>query len=342
MSIHWPAEFEPQSRVLLTWPHVGTDWGRAFSDVEPVFRQLAGLITQQADLIVAAQDPAHVREQLAIAAVPADRVHIVPCHSDDVWARDHGPITVFEETTPRALDFRFDGWGGKFDARQDNRITQQLDAAGVLRPAQRVNVDWTLEGGGIETDGQGCLLATEACLLDPRRNPQVERHRLERQLHEWLGIVQLLWLSAGHLEGDDTDSHIDTLARFVSPEVIAYQACDDALDSHHGSLSTMRDQLRELRHRDGHAFDLVPLPLPAPQTDEFGRRLPAGYANFLILNDLVLVPVYKTAADDLALRRLDDAFAGRRIEPVDCRALITQNGSLHCVTMNIPRMGDGT
>ena len=340
MSIHWPAEFEPQSSVLLTWPHTGTDWGQDFPSVEPVFRQLAALVTQQADLIVAAQDPERVDEQLAMAGVQSERVHVVPCPSDDVWARDHGPITVFEGGTPLALDFQFDGWGGKFDASLDNRITQQLDEAGALKPARRMNVDWTLEGGGIETNGQGSLLGTEACLLDPRRNPGVQRHALERQLHEWLGIQQVLWLSSGHLEGDDTDSHIDTLARFVTPELIAYQACDDALDSHHSSLAAMRKQLQALRHRDGHGFELVPLPLPAPQVDASGRRLPAGYANFLILNESVLVPVYKTAADDVALRRLDDAFAGRRIEPVDCRALITQNGSLHCVTMNIPRMED--
>lgn len=338
MSIHWPAEFARQARVLLTWPHAGTDWGKQFATVEPVFRHLAVLICRQARLVVATPDAEHVREQLAIAGVPLDRVELVTCKTDDVWARDHGPITVFDDSQALAMDFRFDGWGGKFDATQDNRITRCLRDAGALEPAQWTPIDWTLEGGGIETDGQGTLLGTTACLLDKRRNPAVRRDALEHDLRTWLGVEQLLWLSAGQLDGDDTDSHIDTLARFVSPEVITYQACDNPLDSHHESLQAMQAQLQAMRHRSGHGYELVPLPLPDPQIDDDGRRLPAGYANFLILNDAVLVPVYKTAADDLALRRLDDAFAGRRIEPVDCSALITQNGSLHCVTMNFPAM----
>jgi agmatine/peptidylarginine deiminase len=340
--MYWPAEFSPQSSVQLTWPHARTDWGDRYVDVEPVFRTLARLITQQADLIVAASDPERVESQLEASGADMNRARIFECPSDDVWARDHAPISVLDQDRPVLLDFRFDGWGGKFDASLDNVISRRLRDAGAFGDRDLHCIDWTLEGGGIETDGAGTLLTTTACLLDTRRNPRVDRRALEGSLHEWLGVTRVLWLDHGHLDGDDTDSHIDTLARFASQELITYQACDDPLDSHHDALRAMRKQLEQFRTPGGHAYELVPLPLPAPQVGDDGRRLPAGYANFLIVNDLVLAPVYQTRADDIALRRLDDAFPRHRIDPVDCRALITQNGSLHCVTMNYPDFGAPT
>ncbi|WP_348673591.1 agmatine deiminase family protein [uncultured Abyssibacter sp.] len=337
--MHWPAEFAPQASVQLTWPHAGTDWGDDFTTVEPVFQALARLITARAELIVAAADPDHVHQALELAGVSLDKAQVFECPTDDVWARDHAPITVVDGDRALLLDFRFDGWGGKFDASQDNVISRRLHDAGAFGHTDLHGIDWTLEGGGIESDGAGTLLATRACLLDPRRNPGVTQAGLEASLHEWLGVTRVLWLEHGHLEGDDTDSHIDTLARVANPNVITFQACDNRLDSHHDGLKAMQRELSAFRTPAGHPYELVPLPLPEPQIGDDGRRLPAGYANFLILNDAVLVPVYRTHADDIALRRLDDAFPSHRIEPVDCRALITQNGSLHCVTMNYPDIG---
>lgn len=335
MNLHWPAEWATQSALMLTWPHVDTDWGEDYTRVEPVFDAIARLAATQCDVIIAAPDPAAVRQRLSQLPLNPASVQVHACPSNDVWVRDHGPVTVIADGQRRYLDFRFDAWGGKFDADLDDALTRTLHAASALPAGERHPVDWTLEGGGIETDGVGTMLTTRRCLLDTRRNPGASIQRVETLLAEHLGIARTHWLQHGHLEGDDTDSHIDTLARFASPDVIIHQACDDTLDAHHDDLASMADELRKLRTPAGHAYELVPLPLPKPQVGDDGRRLPAGYANFLILNDIIMVPTYHTPADDLALRRIDEAFR-QRVEPVDCRALVTQNGSLHCATMNLP------
>ena len=195
-----------------------------------------------------------------------------------------------------------------------------------------------LEGGAIETDGQGTLLTTEACLLNHNRNPRLDRAAIEMKLREDFGVERILWLSHGHLEGDDTDSHIDTLARFCDPQTIAYVRCDDPEDSHYPSLAAMEEQLKTLRQADGSPYRLIALPWPRPCFDpDDGHRLPATYANFLIINGAVLVPTYADAADAEALATLAEAFPGRDIVPIDCRSVIRQHGSLHCLTMQLPR-----
>jgi agmatine/peptidylarginine deiminase len=333
-----PAEWEPQSGVQLTWPHAQTDWAPRLDAVEPVFAAIGAAIARRESLLVVCQDAdhrSHVLSHLTRAGADLDRVQLGIAPADDTWARDHGPITVIEEGQPLLLDFLFNGWGGKFPADQDNRLTRNLAAQGRFGSVPVREVDLVLEGGSIESDGAGTLLTTRQCLLTPTRNPSLSQEAIEQRLREHLGAERVLWLEHGHLEGDDTDGHIDTLARFCDPATIAHVDSDDPGDPQQAELTRMVEELALLRTREGEPYQLIPLPLPAPIFDG-GHRLPATYANFLIINDAVLVPVYEDPADAIALERLGAAFPGRIVVGIDCRELIRQGGSLHCLTMQFP------
>ncbi len=333
----FPAEWAPQSAIQLTWPRADGDFAKHFDAVERNFIELAAAISHYQDVIIGySLDAAALVQRLVKAGAIADRIRIYQVSSNDVWARDHGPITIFRNGKPVHLDFTFNGWGNKFAATLDNQITRQLSTLGALT-APVETLDFVLEGGGIESDGLGTLLTTERCLLAPTRNPQFCKMQIEQKLKEWLGLSRVLWLSHGDLIGDDTDGHIDTIARFCNARTIAYQACDDYNDVHYDDLKAMERELQALRTDDGQPYTLVPLPLPNAIFDEDGKRLPAGYPNFLILNGAVLVPLYGDAKNDpIALDRLRPHFPNRVVIGIDCRALINQYGSLHCVTMQIP------
>ena len=336
-----PPEWAPQTSIQLTWPRAKGDFAHWFTAVRHNFLQLAAAISQhQTVLIACEEDQSKLRSDLVKVGANAARLMLYPVKSNDVWARDHGPITVLRDGQVVHLDFQFNGWGGKFDAALDNTLTTQLHALGALTaPVEAVNL--VLEGGGIDVDGQGTLLTTSRCLLAPTRNPQCSKEDIEAELKARLGVTRVLWLEHGDLLGDDTDGHIDTIARFCNPTTIAYQSCDDPYDPHHADLSALAKELKALRQPNGEPYTLVPLPLPAAIYDEHGKRLPAGYPNFLILNGAVLVPTYGDAINDAeALRRLVPHFVGRKVLGVDCRALINQYGSLHCVTMQIPAAGN--
>lgn len=335
----FPAEWEAQDGVLLTWPHDGGDWAPMLDRVEPVFVAIAAALCARERLLVVVRDAAQrarVLGLLTAAGADTARVQPVELASDDTWARDHGPITVIEGGRPVLLDFRFNGWGGKYPSALDDRIPEGLAAAGAFGANRRERIDFVLEGGGIDSDGQGTVLTTVPCQTYPGRNRGWSRQRIERQLIESLGATRILWLANGHLEGDDTDSHIDTLARFCHPRTIAYVQCDDPADPHHAGLAAMAEELRALRDAAGRPYELVPLPWPSAKRDEHGRRLPATYANFLVVNGAVLVPTYRDAADVTALARLALAFPGREIVGIDCLPVLAGGGSLHCLTMQLP------
>lgn len=334
-----PAEWAPQAGVMLTWPHAGTDWAPALPRVEPVFVEIARQIALREPVVIACHDAevaAHVRALLRAAGVaPARlRLHVAPC--DDTWARDHGPITVLERGAPRVLDFAFNGWGGKFAAEQDDALPTRLHALGAFGEAPLEASRLVLEGGSIESDGLGTILTTERCLLSPGRS-DLDAPALAGLLRESLGATRVLWLRHGQLEGDDTDGHVDTLARLCDPKTIAYQACDDPADHHWREFQALAGELAALRTAAGEPYRLVPLPWPRARFGVAGQRLPATYANFLIVDGAVLVPTYDDPADAEALARLRWAFPGREVVGVDCRLLIEQGGSLHCLTMQLPR-----
>ena len=264
------------------------------------------------------------------------RVITVPAPANDTWARDHGPITVDTADGPALLDFRFNAWGDKFPWEKDDALNRHLANAGIFGKHPLQPVDFVLEGGSIESDGAGTLLTTSECLLTPSRNPSMDRTAIEQLLEEVLGVDRILWLNHGYLAGDDTDSHIDTLARFCAPDHICYVTCPDVADEHYSALAAMEEELQEFRQADGTPYRLTPLPWPDPIYDEDGERLPATYANFLIINGAVLLPVYDVPQDEEAVRIMAGIFPDREIIPIDCRPLIYQHGSLHCVTMQIP------
>jgi agmatine/peptidylarginine deiminase len=336
-NLRFPAEWEPQSAILIAWPHADTDWAARLAEVEETYIALVAAITrfQDAWICVAGDDlQTYAEARLRSARVDMSRVRFVPFDYDDTWLRDSGPITLREGTGFRVLDFRFTAWGGKFEAGRDDRLVESLAAQGLFGDATRQRIDFALEGGGIETDGAGTLLTTWHCLHE--RHPHASRAELDASLRGWLAQDRVLWLDHGYLEGDDTDAHIDTLARFARGDAIVFQACDDPDDSHYAELQAMAAEIAALRTADGRPYRLFPLPWAAPVLDE-GRRLAASYANFLIVNGAVLMPAYGDPADAKAAEVMAEAFPDREIVQVPCRPLIWQNGSLHCITMQIPR-----
>lgn len=324
---------------MLTWPHESADWWRWLDKVDRAFAGIAREVARRQRLLVTVRDGLHearVRSAIADAGADLSRISFFRAPADDAWVRDHGPITVIRDGQRVLLDFQFNGWGNKYDASEDNRLTARLHAAGAFGDLPLEPVDFVLEGGSIETDGVGTLLTTTSCLLSPQRNPDWSRERIEAFLISLFGVERVLWLEHGALAGDDTDGHIDTLARFCDPGTIAWQSCDDATDEHHAELTAMGEELKALRTLDGKPYQLVALPFPAAKHDEDGKRLPASYANFLIINDAVLVPAYDDPADAVAAERLAECFPGRTIVMLDGLPIVHQYGSLHCVTMQVP------
>jgi len=335
-ALRFPAEWEPQSAVLVAWPHAGTDWAERLAEVEETYIALVAAIARFEDVVICVADDdveTYAEMRLRSNRVDMQRVRFATVPYDDTWLRDSGPITLRAEGGFRLLDFRFTGWGGKFEAGDDDRLVERLDAAGLFRGASRAPVDFALEGGAIDTDGAGTLLTTWQCLHE--RHPDASREELSEKLAGWLAQDRVLWLDHGYLEGDDTDAHVDTLARFAPGDAIVFQACDDEADSHYPELDAMAGEIAGLRTRDGRPFRLFPLPWARPILDD-GRRLAASYANFLIVNGAVLVPSYGDSADDAAAAVLAEAFPGREVVQIPCRPLIWQNGSLHCITMQLP------
>ena len=340
--LRFPAEWEPCRAVMIAWPHAATDWVYMLDEVEQCYQNLAQAIVEFADLIVVTPEPAHVEAMLRAKIGDFIRVIIAETDTNDTWTRDYGPISTISEDGDKDLvvlnDFCFNGWGLKFAADLDNLVTRKLIFNEILgREARyRNELSFVLEGGSIESDGKGTLLTTRRCLLSPNRNGGLTRHEISRHLKDVLGVTKIHWLDHGALEGDDTDSHIDTLARLAPDDTIIYTGCENPADTHYAELGAMRDEIRALRTAEGRPFNLIELPLPAAIHDEDGQRLPATYANYLVVNGGVLVPSYgQPKTDRLASLMIGSAYPGKKVVQVDCRALIRQHGSLHCATMQI-------
>ena len=331
-----PAEWEPQDGVLLAWPHSETDWGPILPQIEPVFADIIAAISRFERVILIVPEEDNAREQLAAANTDLAKLTFVVIPTNDTWARDFGPVTIYEDNKPLHLDFGFNGWGGKFSAELDNLINCRLKEKGILRGGM-LSLPLLLEGGSIESDGKGTLLTTSQCLLNNNRNSDLSREQIEQRLAAELGVDRFLWLEHGYLAGDDTDAHIDTLARLCPEDTILYVACDDPKDEHFQELSAMRKELEGFRTREGKPYRLLPLPLPAACYGLEGERIPATYANFLIVNSAVLVPTYNDPQDEIALTVVRAAFPDREIIGINCLSAVLQHGSLHCLTMQLPK-----
>lgn len=314
MRYRLPAEWEPQSGVQLTWPHVDTDWAYMLDEITATYKIMAYEISKH------------------------EHVMVVGPPSNDTWARDHGFITLVDDSHHcQLLDFKFNGWGEKFPAKLDNAINRRMYDENRVNGEYVSHLDFVLEGGSIESDGKGTLFTTSCCLLAPHRNQPLSKEQIEERLKEWLCVERVLWIDHGQLTGDDTDGHIDTLVRVAPDDTLLYVGCDDPADEQYEDLRQMEEQLFTFRTLDGHPYRLFRLPMPRAIYDEDGLRLPATYANFLIINGAVLCPVYSQPdLDEEALRIIGQAFPDREIVAIDCRSIICQHGSLHCCTMQFP------
>jgi len=330
-----PAEWATQSGVMLTWPNEDTDWADILDEVEVCFIAIARAIAEREKLLIVCKDSQLLATKLKNCR--SENIIFARYPLNDTWARDHGAITVVKDGKPTLYDFTFNGWGLKFAANFDNQITTSLYRNGLFRnEVQYENKQhFVLEGGSLESDGEGTLLTTRDCLLSINRNQHLEEGAIEKQLIDLFGLQRVLWLSSGYLAGDDTDSHIDTLARFCDPQTIAYVKCEDVNDEHFAALNRMEQELIAFRTLKGESYRLIPLPMADPVFD--GKdRLPATYANFLIINKAVLVPFYNSPKDQTAAQQIQKGFPEREIIGIDCSPLIKQHGSLHCVTMQFP------
>jgi len=334
-----PAEWAVQSAIMLTWPHGETDWAEDLESVDQVYLAISRQVILFQQLLIVCNSDSHLQvitRKLTDAAIDTDRLLFAIAPSNDSWARDHAPLTCIGDKGALLLDFQFNGWGGKYLATLDNQINQTLFHSGLFADTEYRTVPLVLEGGAIETDGQGTLLATRSSVLTQSRNPQLTTAQIESMLTLQLGLDRFLWLDNGHLSGDDTDGHIDTLARFADPGTILYAtAMPD--DPDYPELEAMAAELHQFTRHDGTPYRLIPLPPIPPIISEHGSRLPAGYANFLIINGAVLLPVYNIPQDAEAIRCLQESFPERAIIPINCLPLIRQNGSLHCITMQFPQ-----
>ena len=329
-----PAEWASQHFVQLTWPHANTDWADMLDEVNECFVNIAKAILRFEELLIVCVDTDEVK--CFFTKDELERITFAEMPTNDTWSRDHGGITIFENEKPVICDFCFNGWGMKFASNHDNEITRTLYQSGIFKEMGYKNcLDFILEGGSIESDGKGILLTTSKCLLSKNRN-ELSQLETEIKLKEYFGAKQVLWLNNGYLAGDDTDSHIDTLARICPNDTILYVKCDDKLDEHFDELKKMENELQKFQTLNSKPFNLISLPMADAEYFQ-NERIPATYANFLIINGAVLMPTYNSLKDELAKQQLQKAFSDREIVEIDCRALIKQHGSLHCVTMQFPK-----
>jgi len=337
--IFFPPEWYPQSAIQLTWPHPCTDWDYMLEEVTACYVNITSEILKRQKLIIVCHDAELIKYELRDYKDLFDNLIIVELPTNDTWARDHSGISVLNNGKKQIYDFTFNGWGLKFASNYDNQITRGLFRNNIFQDdVELVNKkDFALEGGALESDGKGTLLTTSECLFSPNRNSFLAKDEIEDYLKKNFGLDRILWLDYGYLAGDDTDSHIDTLARYCDEHTIVYVKCEDKDDEHYDALSKMEEQLNAFTDYEGKPYNLIPLPMAKAVYDEDNQRLPATYANFLIMNDVILLPFYNDKErDNQAKEQLQKAFPTREIVGIDCSPLIRQHGSLHCITMQYP------
>ena len=331
-----PAEWEKQRAVLMSFPHEDTDWHNEESgtDLEAAlspFIRIAQAIAYSEAVYILCKD----KDKISSLFCSIRNMTFIELPTNDTWIRDYGYISIRENGETKLLDFTFNGWGGKFEAKLDNAVNTALHKKGYMGITPLETIDLVLEGGSLESDGEGTILTTSACLCNKNRNAGLSKEEAEKALHHYLGADKILWLDHGYLAGDDTDSHIDTLARFVNKETIAYVKCNDTEDEHYEALKKMEEQLKSFTTKEGKAYTLVALPMCEAKYDDEDHRLPATYANFLITNDALLYPTYNDKNDKQVGEIFKALFSDREIIPIKCLKLIVQGGSLHCSTMQI-------
>jgi agmatine deiminase len=334
-----PAEWEPHAATWLSWPHKESSWPGKLERIPPIWVEMVRALVagEPVNILVNQSAPeAAVRERLARAGVPLERVHLYEIPTDDAWMRDHGPSFITRRHAGGGelalVDWKYNAWGGKYSPwEQDDQVPQ---AIARRLGCQAFSPGIVMEGGSIEVDGRGTLLTTEACLLNPNRNPHLGRAQIEQYLCDYLGVRRVLWLGDG-IVGDDTDGHIDDLTRFVAPGVVVTVLEDDSQEQNYAALQENYRRLQTLRDVDGNALRIVTLPMPEPILYE-DTRLPASYANFYIGNAVVLVPIFGSRRDAAALATLQSLFPTRKVVGINAVDLVWGLGAFHCVTQQQP------
>jgi len=327
-----PPEWQRQRAVLMAFPHKNTDWNSDLNAALTPFIRIAQAIAYSTPVFIICDN----KESISSLFCYPDNLTFIEIDTNDTWIRDFGYISIVEDAEVKLLDFKFDAWGGKFEADLDNAVNEKLHKKGYMGITPLEKIDFVLEGGSIESDGEGTVLTTTACLCNANRNGGLRKDEVEKKLQEYLGAKRVLWLNHGYLAGDDTDSHIDTLARFVSVDTIMYVKCDNEQDEHYESLKKMEEELRKFRDSEQKVYNLLPLPLPSAKYDRQNNRLPATYVNFFITNGALIYPTYSVKEDKIAHEIFKIFFRDKEIIPVECSRLIEEGGSLHCSTMQIP------
>lgn len=335
------AEWEKQEAILLVFPHKNTDWKPYLEEVRETFCQILYAIIQVQSCLLICDNKKQVKDfiqnfftQNHYDLKLTKRLYCIELPTNDTWARDFGGISILNQNKIQILDYGFNGWGLKFPANYDNQITQKLKIKGILKNVKTKKL--ILEGGSIESNGEGILLTNTQCLLEANRNPSYSQAKIEKILKKDLGLKQILWLNYGYLSGDDTNSHIDTLVRFIDKKTLVYVRCENPKDEHYEALCKMEEELQNLRDLDNKPFKLIPLPFCEPIYYK-DKRLPATYANFLFINGAILFPIYGDKNDKKAMNTLQKACPKHKVIPIDCSILIRQGGSLHCISMQFPK-----
>jgi agmatine deiminase len=337
---HLPAEWEPHEATWISWPQLDCNsFPESYDRVIPTFVRMTEALAESEIVrinVSGAEQEKLVRKLLA--SCPPERVEFFHIPTDEPWCRDHGPIFVKRDKSPQlaVLNFGFNAWGYKLSPFDEDNAVPPAVAKALGLPIFNFE-HFILEGGSIDTNGQGTLLTTESCLLNPNRNPTLDRAAIEKKLRDKLGVKKILWLGDS-IEGDDTDGHVDDITRFVGPSTVITAVEEDEHDPNFEPLQRNLDRLHTMRLADGEPLHVFTLPMPTRIMRD-GLRLPASYANFYIANSVVLLPVFNEHNDSWAVSALHEAFPTRRIVPIDCRELIWGLGAFHCLTQQQPAVG---
>lgn len=318
------AEFEKQSFTQIIFPHAKSDWIEYLDEAQETFVNIIKAVTKYQECLVVCDNVENVKNRFK----DTKNLYFVEYETNDTWARDCSALCVEDGNTVKLLDFTFTGWGGKFEASKDNAMSGAIKRC---YDKELKKVDLVLEGGAIESNGVDTILTTSECVLNKNRNVSLKKEQMTKKLQEEFGMSRILYLNHGYLAGDDTDSHVDTLARFIDENSIMYVKCEDESDEHYKELKLMEDELKAFSREYG--YRLIALPMSDACFFD-GERLPATYANFLFVNGAVLVPTYGVRQDEEALDIFRETFPDKDIIGINCFSLIKQHGSLHCVTMN--------
>lgn len=334
--IRLPAEWEKQSGVLLVWPHVESDWKHNLDEINKVYLDMCRVISKFQKILLIFYDQQHKNEILKLFKkdrFDEKKYQIIIYKTNDTWCRDYAPITIYNGNKIQLQNFTFNAWGNKYPAKLDNNFSKHLHQNNIFAHEQINYCDFILEGGCIDSDGQGSLL-TSNCLL--KRHPNKNKQEIESILTKYLGVNNILWLEHGSLTGDDTDGHIDNLARFIDKDTIVYSACDDKNHPDYISLKRMEAELHDLKQTNGKKYKLIPMHIPNNIIHK-NKHLPASYVNFMFINDALLVPSYQDPQDSIILENLCGLFSNRHIISINSMPLIKQFGSLHCASMHFPK-----